>query len=225
VIARPRAVVDARRRVASWDLAVAALLALVAGPSALVDAPSHASLAFHMTVQHSLLLGAGALAALAARNVPMLGGFRRAVATRPELGAAAFVAAVALWHLPTLFGVAMGDDTMHGLMHLSYVAAGFALAAALPGLGGYGRAVLLLAFQSAMAVLALAMAVGALVYPGYSASESVAAGIGMLVVMQAAWLALPFGSAVGIAWRRSGLARPAALLLAGILLLSAAWPG
>jgi cytochrome c oxidase assembly factor CtaG len=224
VIARSRALVDARRGWASWDLVVAALLALVAGPSALVDVPSHRSLVFHMTVQHALLLAAGALAAAAA-DVPVLGGLRRAVASRSGLGTAAFVGTIALWHVPALFGLAMDDDAVHGVMHLSYVGAGFALAAALPALGGYGRAVLLLGFQSAMAVLTLAMAVGALVYPGYPASESVWAGIGMLVLMQVMWLALPFGRAAGQAWRNAGVARPASLLLTGVLLVSTAWPG
>ena len=225
MIARSRALVDARRGLASWDLVVSALLALVAGPSALIDVPSHRSLAFHMTVQHGLLLAAGALAAAAAADVPVLGGLRRAVASRSGLGVAAFVGTIALWHVPALFGLAMDDDAVHGLMHLSYVGAGFALAAALPALGGYGRAVLLLGFQSAMAVLAMAMAIGALVYPGYPVSESVWAGIGMLIVMQLTWLALPFGSVMGKAWRDGGMARTAALLLTGILLVSTAWPG
>jgi cytochrome c oxidase assembly factor CtaG len=224
VTVRSTALIDARRRAAWWDLAVAALLALIAGPSALVDLPSHRSLALHMTVQHVLLLSAGALAAAAA-DVPVLGSLHRAVASRPGLGAAAFVGTIALWHVPTLFGLAMADDAVHGLMHLSYVGAGFALAVALPALGGYGRAVLLLGFQSAMAVLALAMAVGALVYPQYPAPESVSAGIGMLILMQLMWLALPFGGAVGRAWRSSDLARPVAFLLTGILILSLAWPG
>jgi cytochrome c oxidase assembly factor CtaG len=191
----------------------------------LVDVPSHRSLAFHMTVQHALLLGAGALAAAAASDVPVLGSLRRAAASRPGLGAAAFVGTIALWHVPALFGLAMADDAVHGLMHLSYVGAGFALAVALPALSGFSRAVLLLGFQSAMAVLALAMAVGALVYPQYPASESVWAGIGMLILMQLMWLALPFGGAVGRAWRSSDLARPVAFLLIGILLLSMAWLG
>jgi cytochrome c oxidase assembly factor CtaG len=224
VTVRSTALIDARRRAAWWNLAVAALLALIAGPSALVDLPSHRSLALHMTVQHALLLAAGALAA-AATDVPVLGSLHRAVASRPGLGAAAFVGTIALWHVPALFGLAMADDAVHGLMHLSYVGAGFALAVALPALGGYGRAVLLLGFQSAMAVLALAMAVGALVYPQYPAPESVWAGIGMLILMQLMWLALPFGSAVGRAWRSSDLARPVAFLLTGILLFSLAWPG
>jgi cytochrome c oxidase assembly factor CtaG len=225
VIARSRELVDARRGWASWDLAVAALLALVAGPSTLVDVLSHRSLAFHMTVQHALLLGAGALAAAAAADVPVLGSLRRAVASRPGLGAAAFVGTIALWHVPALFGLATADDAVHGLMHVSYVGAGFALAVALPALGGYGRAVLLLGLQSAMAVLALAMAVGALVYPQYPAPESVRAGIGMLILMQLTWLVLPFGGAVGRGWRSSDLARPVAVLLTGSLLLSMAWPG
>jgi cytochrome c oxidase assembly factor CtaG len=225
VIARARAVVDVGRRGASWDLLAAALLALVSGPSPVVDTPSHGSLAFHMTVQHCLLVGAGALAGVAALRIPWLADVRRAVAGRPAAGAVGCVLLIAVWHIPSLFGVATGDDLVHGVMHLSYVAVGFALVAALPALGAFGRAAFLLSTQSAMSVLALAMAIGAVVYPGYPASESVAAGIGMLAVMQLSWLALPFGATVGEAWRRRDLARPTAVLLAGILLLAAVWSG
>ncbi|HXF72438.1 MAG TPA: hypothetical protein VNO79_07515, partial [Actinomycetota bacterium] len=51
--ARPAPGADRR-----WQLALAAALALAAGPGRSVDLAAHRSLAVHMAVQHWLLMGA-----------------------------------------------------------------------------------------------------------------------------------------------------------------------
>lgn len=163
-------------------LAVAGLLALLAGPSPLAVRLAAASLPAHMLLEHTVLLGSGVLVAAALWRLA-----GRALGPG-RLGAIALTAAamaiVVWWHLPLAFDAAIMSSTLHAVMHLSYVAAGFLLALAVPQLGPFDRVMVLLAGQAVMGVLALALLTGAIAYVFYPASDSVASGVAMFAVMQ-----------------------------------------
>lgn len=214
-----------------WEFAVAAALALAAGPGRLMDEAAHRSLAVHMGLQHWLLTGAGALGGWALADRPGSGtaqpGFGvRLVPGAGRWGAGARVLAVAalatvlVWHVPALFGWAVADPLPHGVMHLSYVGAGAAAAWALPRLSPFERALVVLGGAALMGPLSLAMVAGALTYPGYGASQAPAAGVAMLVAMQVAWVGVALAPAAGRMWERFRGLRLALLL--GLVLVFAA---
>lgn len=210
-----------RRRVprewerAAWELCVAGMLAVLAGPSPLAIRLSGRSLAVHMLVEHALLLGSGALGAVAlGRLAPVATVLRRAGAARGA-GAAIFLVVLTAWHVPVLFGAAVGTPGLHAAMHLTYIAAGFSLVVALPAIGTYGRVLLLIGMQAVMGVLALAMFTGAIVYPGYLAPQTVDAGVAMLAGMQLVFPVLALGSRVSRLWNGRDTVAPMTVLLLG----------
>lgn len=185
-----------------WELTAAALLAYLAGPSPIGVRLAQPSLAVHMLIEHLLLVAAGALAALGiARLIPTL---TRLPQRAGGAAAATAVLLVGFWHLPAAFDAALANVPVHAVMHLSYVAAGFALMLGVPRLSPFGRMVLCLGAQSLMGVLALAMISGALVYAWYPPAQSTVAGAAMFVAMQ---MALP----IFVVWphRLRVLTRPA----------------
>lgn len=189
-----------------WDLALAAALALVAGPGRLVDEAAHRHLALHMTVQHWLLVGAGALGSHG------LGlAVERRWRARSLFGAALLV--LLLWHVPTAFGWGIGDGVRHGVMHLSVLASGAAVAAAWRGTPAFERLVLLLAVASVLSTVALMMIAGAVVYPGYPPGQTRTAGVAMVVGMPVAAAAALVAAAI----RRAPRSAARAALLAALL--------
>lgn len=227
-----------------WEFAVAAALALAAGPGRLMDEAAHHSLAVHMGLQHWLLTGAGALGGWALADRPGSGTGPPGFGVRPapwagrweagghpvpgagRWGAGARVLAVAalatvlVWHVPALFGWAVADPLPHGVMHLSYVGAGATAAWALPRLSPFERALVVLGGAALMGPLSLAMVAGVLTYPGYGASQAPAAGVAMLVAMQVAWVGVALAPAAGRMWERFRGLRLALLL--GLVLVFAA---
>jgi Protein of unknown function (DUF1404) len=202
-------------------VAVAALLAVAAGPSPLAIRMAESSLAVHMLVEHTLLVLAGALGGPAL--VRLTGGFRpgRAVGLLRCLSA---LGLVALWHIPAAFGAATANESLHALMHLSYVGAGALLAVGLPAVGSFDRVVLFATSQGAMGTLALAMASGAVTYRPSPPGEAEAAGVAMFVGMQLAMAAIVAAPRLGRLWRIGHMAPSAAVLLLVVLAL-AVWLG
>jgi hypothetical protein len=198
ILARPR---EPGR---AWDLAVAAALALAVGPGRLVDRAAHASLVVHMGVQHWLLAAAGALGARALAE--RLGGLGTA-----RLLAWGGLGTFLVWHVPWLFGRAVEDPLLHGLMHLNYLGMGAGAAWGAPLLPPFERSLLGLGAAGLMGPLSLAMVAGFLRYPGYGSGEAQAAGVAMIVAMQLAWVALALGPLLRGAWRRSLALRAAVL--------------
>ncbi|MGH7746056.1 MAG: DUF1404 family protein, partial [Candidatus Dormibacteria bacterium] len=160
-------------------------LALLAGPSPLGEWLANSSLAVHMLVEHGLLLGAGALAAVGLQHVlPAVRAALVALGAWRTAGAAVFLAVLCTWHVPVLFGAAVESLPLHAVMHICYLLAGFSLVVALPALGAFGRVLLLLGLQALMVVLALAMYTSAITYPPYPPSQTATAGIAMMLGMQ-----------------------------------------
>jgi hypothetical protein len=213
---------DLIRADAAWDVVVASLLAVAAGPSPLGIRMADSSLAVHMLAEHSLLLLAGALGGPAllrlAGGVPP--GRHRALA-----GCLAALALVGLWHVPGAFEAAIRHQSLHALMHLSYVAAGALLAVGLAAVGPFDRAVMFAASQGAMGTLALAMASGAVAYPPYPPGAARSAGVAMFVGMQLAMAAVVAGPRLGSLWRTRRLAPSAAAVLAAGVALSILFAG
>jgi Protein of unknown function (DUF1404) len=207
-----------------WELATAGLLALLAGPSPLAQRLADQSLAVHMLVEHWMLLGAGALAAVAAQRVATVSDRLQALGRWRAAGAVLFLAILATWHVPALFGAAVASQPIHATMHLSYMAAGAALMVALPAMDAFGRVLLLLGLQALMTVLALAMYTGAVVYPWSPVSETATAGVAMFAGMQAVVPVLALGPRLAQLWRDANLAPLCALLLLVVLVLSAWLP-
>lgn len=175
------------------------------------------SLAVHMLVEHSLLLLAGALGGPALSR--LAGGFRPSRAGGMA-GCLTALALVALWHVPTAFDAAIGHESLHALMHFSYVGAGALLALGLGAVGPFDRAVLFATSQGAMGTLALAMASGALVYQPSPPVAAEAAGVAMFVGMQLAMVTIVVGPRLGMLWRARHVAPSAAALLLAVLALS-----
>jgi len=210
------------RTEAVWDVVVAGLLAVAAGPSPLGIRMADSSLAVHMLAEHSLLLLAGALGG------PAL--LRLAGGSRPDRRRAlgwclAALALVGLWHVPGAFGAAIRHQPLHALMHLSYVAAGALLAVGLAAVGPFDRAVLFAASQGAMGTLALAMASGAVAYPGYPPGATRSAGVAMFVGMQLAMAVVVAGPRLGSLWRTRRMAIPVAGSLGAAVALSVVFAG
>ncbi len=207
---------------AAWDVIVAGLLAVAAGPSPLGIRMADSSLAVHMLAEHSLLLLAGALGGPA--FLRLAGGVRPG-RDRALAGCLAALALVGLWHVPGAFEAAVHHRSLHALMHLSYVAAGALLAVGLEAVGPFDRAVLFAASQGAMGTLALAMASGAVVYPPYPPGAARSAGVAMFVGMQVAMGAVVAGPQLGSLWRTRRLAPPVAAALGVAVTLSILFAG
>lgn len=179
-----------RRRVASvwgrgrWELLAAALLAYLAGPSPLGRWMSDSSLAVHMLVEHGLLLVSGALVAVGVQRFSAVRAGVVALGAWRGAGAGVFLAVLCTWHVPALFGAAVSSPSVHAVMHICYLLAGFSLVLSLPVLGAFGRVLLLIGLQSLMVILAVAMYTRSFTYPGYPPSQTATAGIAMLVGMQ-----------------------------------------
>lgn len=201
-----------------WELVTALTLAFAAGPGPLIDEAAHRSLTVHMGLQHWLLMASGGLGAwaLAGGSGRSPEGVAPGIGHRPLAGArlltALSLATVSLWHVPAAFGWAVGDPTAHGVMHLSFVAAGAAAAWGLPRLPAFERALLVLSAMALMGPLSLAMAAGALTYPYYPAGQAAGAGVAMLVSMQIGWIAVALAPAGARIWRRSRALRLASLV-------------
>ena len=190
-----------RPRPAAAAIAAAAALGSVSPP---VVAAAERGLVAHMG-QHLLLLTvAGPLAALA---LP-----RARPAGRPAVRAAVAVAVhgalLAAWHAPVLFDAAQRARPLHALEHLSLLAAGFALAAAVaprPGAAAAGAGVLAV-FAGALQCTALGAAMTTASVAWYGPP---AGGPGSLGDQQVAG---------AVMWGVGGLA-----YLAGALALFASW--
>jgi cytochrome c oxidase assembly factor CtaG len=207
---------------AAWDVLVAGLLAVAAGPSPLGIRMADSSLAVHMLAEHSLLLLAGALGGPALLR---LAGVAPPDRRRALSGCLAALALVGLWHVPGAFEAAVRHRPLHALMHLSYVSAGALLAVGLEAVGPFDRAVLFAASQGAMGTLALAMASGAVVYPPYPSGDARSAGVAMFVGMQVAMVAVVAGPRLGSLWRARRLALPVAAALGAVVTLSVLFAG
>lgn len=170
-----------------------------------LDALAHALFAAHM-VQHLLLvLVAAPLLALGAPLVPLLQalpGRWRARLHRLRLPAAwrrrlrgpaalavavlAHVATLWLWHLPALYGAALGSPAVHALEHATMLGTAFGLWSLLVPARGPARRPSPAAPLAVFGVATLTVGLGAMLtfspvalYPGYA--ESTAAwGIGLL---------------------------------------------
>jgi len=126
-------------RLAAFLAGLAALLLAIASP---IDALAAVSLSLHM-LQHLLLtMVAPPLLWLGAPAIPLLRGLPRALArdalgpflawpalrrgfrtlTHPVAGFAAFVAALWLWHVPSLYELALASRGWHVVEHASFVA-------------------------------------------------------------------------------------------------------
>jgi len=196
---------------------VACLLALVVGPSPVGRWMAGLNLSVHMLIEHTALLGAGALGALAL--------VRLAGAPRPHpLVAAAMIAAafgvIGVWHVPSAFDETVRSSAVHAVMHLSYLGAGAALAWGLSGVGSVGRLAAYAVVNGLMICLALAMISGDFVYLGYSVGASRTVGVAMYLGMQLLTVALVAGRRVGWVWRSWRVAPASVVALAAVLLVS-----
>ncbi|HEY9286628.1 MAG TPA: cbb3-type cytochrome c oxidase subunit I [Candidatus Dormibacteraeota bacterium] len=181
LLAQTDPIVRSRQRDAFWVLALAGLLALLAGPSRFGQALAGTNLAMHMLVEHTLLLVAGILGATSLTelvHLPRLPGWLGGAAL------AGFGSVLVVWHTPVMFDAAATMPPLHALMHLSYLAAGGLLLIGWRWSSPFGRILFFLLTQALMSVLALAMTSGSLVYRAYPSSQTVGAGIAMLVGMQ-----------------------------------------
>jgi hypothetical protein len=213
----------------AWRVAFGATLAYFAGPSALGHALADASLTFHVLVEHTLLLLAGALLGTAC------GGSRSSEAVRESIrrrAGPAFILAgglLGLWHVPGALAWASATAYGHGLMHLSLVGVGALFAIAAPAAGAGLTLAAIGAWQALMALLALLLYTGVAVYPGYPVEASIAVGVWMLALMMPSLivvLALPWLSiALGGVWRRIDGPRVGTLVLGAAIMVSAALAG
>lgn len=142
----------------------------------------------------SLAAGRGAYGLVRAATVHGRGGTQRLARTLlsaqrhynpggiPALLFAAVLAA--LWHIPALFNLAVQDDLVHVLEHLSFVLAGGAVGGSLPQMSRWVRWGALLGFALASILLSAFIVVfGVHVYTVYPYDHEWAFAIGMIYAM------------------------------------------
>jgi cytochrome c oxidase assembly factor CtaG len=139
--------VTARRRTA---LLVAASAIGIGGLVAL-DEPADELLSVHM-LQHMLIGDLAPLLALLAVRGTILG--RALAAVRPAPALLVWGAALAVWHVPSLYDAALENEQLHMFEHATFAVAGLLVWAVLldvarrgrlPGWRGFGYAIVLLA--------------------------------------------------------------------------------
>ena len=173
--------------------AVVSTLLLVLGP---VDAYSDSNLFFHMDVQHFGLVLTGGLAtysgerALAAMSTtrPRVRSFLRGATglqrwVSPVLlvgAASTFV----FWHIPQYFNLAVEDETVHAIEHLTFILSGGLIVEGAKSLGSSSKVYLFALASSAMLVFGgyMVFDTGG-IYTAYPAGQQVWAGAGMLAEM------------------------------------------
>ncbi|MBI4188340.1 MAG: DUF1404 family protein [Chloroflexi bacterium] len=106
------------KKLGKADILFALVLFAFAVRFPVIDELSEANLAFHMTVQHFLVILPGAI--LGAQLV-RLGGPGKGVSIAL---AVVVVALIGIWHIPRFWDLAYSNDTTHILEHLSLFIAG-----------------------------------------------------------------------------------------------------
>jgi cytochrome c oxidase assembly factor CtaG len=134
-------------------------------------------LAHHL--QHLLLLAAGAT--LASSVAPGFHLGRTAYAA-----AAAGLGLVVFWHIPIFFDAGVTNDSLHILVHASFLSSGALLGLSLRGLGEVGRGLLLVFAVAAMPLWSFAGLAG--LFTAYPASQQAVAGTVMFLVDAAIWV-------------------------------------
>jgi cytochrome c oxidase assembly factor CtaG len=116
-------------RAVLWAAGLLCLFAALISP---IDRLSEQFASFHM-VQHLLLADLAPIALTLALTKWMLRPITRAIHRieraagpfgHPAFGVVAYVGAMWLWHVPTLYDAALEHDVVHVLEHLSFAAAG-----------------------------------------------------------------------------------------------------
>ncbi len=130
-------------------------------------------------IQHLLLLAAGAT--LASSIAPDLH-LRRAAypATAAGLGLVVF------WHIPIFFDAGVANDTLHLLVHVSFLTSGALLGLSVGGLGEVGRGLVLALTVAAMPLWSFASLAG--LFTAYPASQQAIAGTVMFLIDAAIWV-------------------------------------
>ncbi len=175
---------------AAARLGASLALALLA---AAIDGLAHRNLVVHLVGEHMALVATGIMAALSARRIPRLQWVQRSTGHCPTPVALAGLGAILIWHIPAVFGLAVAHPAFHGFMHLSHVAAGFALGSSVPALKPLVQALVLIGADGLMSIVGLGMIAGAMRYGDYPPAQVASAGAAMIVTMQALWLLLPLG--------------------------------
>lgn len=184
---RARGLAAAGRPVAGWRQGcfLAGLAVLLVALLSPVDGAGEHVFWAHM-VQHLLLIDAAALLLLLGLSGPLLrpllalpGVGRLRALANPLLALALWALVLYAWHLPALYEAALFSEPLHYLEHLSFLAAGLALWAAvlepLPGPAWFGagaKAAYILVVRALGAILASAFIwAGEPLYPGYAAGR------------------------------------------------------
>jgi putative membrane protein len=184
---RARELAGRGRGVPAWRQAcffagLAVLLVALASP---LDGAGEHVFWLHM-VQHLLLLDAAALLLLLGLSGPLLrpllavpGVSWLRVLASPLVALPLWALVLYAWHLPALYEAALGSEALHMLEHLSFLAAGLAIWAAvlepLPGPAWFGagaKAAYVLVVRTLGAILASVFIwSGEPLLPGYAAGE------------------------------------------------------
>lgn len=134
-------------------------------------------LAHHL--QHLLLLAAGAT--LASSVAP---GFHLGRSAYAAI--AAGLGLVVFWHIPIFFDAGVTNDTLHLLVHASFLVAGALLGLSVGGLSVVGRGIVLVVAAAAMPLWSFAGLAG--LFTAYPASQQAVAGTVMFLIDAGIWV-------------------------------------